>query len=161
MILGVLVPGADTTSGNDSSYVAKGVWNCALVKGDGGPGNEDAEPPRLCNLAWFPVDEVFPFEPENEISVWSLSFCLELVRGGRCTVSGDMGEALFSSRDRLDLEGRLRVARVSLIGELIEGEGLSSLRAAVRINEPGGGILADGGHVLRIVAHHQTETRTA
>ena len=48
-----------------------------------------------------------------------------------------------------------------MTGELIEGDGLSSLRAAVRINEPGGGILRDGGHVLVIVAHHQTETRTA
>lgn len=134
------------------------------MKGDGGPGNEDAEPPRLCNLAWFPVDEllVSGLEDDNDISVWSLSFCLEVVRGGRTTVSGEMGEALFSSRDRLVLDRRLRVARVSLSGAfLIDDEGVSSLRAAVRINEPGGGILRDGGHVLRSAAHHQTETRTA
>lgn len=132
------------------------------MNGDGGPGNEDADPPRLCNLAWFPADEdLFKgLDDENDISVWSLSFCLELVRGGRC-VSEDMGEALFSSRDRLDLDGRFRVARVSLTGELTVGVGLSSLRAAVRINEPGGGIAKGGEHVLRIVAHHQTETRNA
>lgn len=98
MIFGTPEPDVEAapTSGNGSSYVAKGVLNCECIpaKGDGGPGNEDADVPRLCNLAWFPVDEVFT-DGVTEFGFDTLSriFCLELVRGGCMVVSGDMGEA--------------------------------------------------------------------
>lgn len=76
---------AGATSANGSSYVAKGVLNCECVpaKGLGGPGNEDADVPRLCNLAWFAVDKPFTDWPADDgLAMSSRRFCLELVRGG-------------------------------------------------------------------------------
>ena len=56
LILGVELEyngGVEDMSCKASSYVANGVVNCewALESGEGDPGSDDPEPPRLCNLA--------------------------------------------------------------------------------------------------------------
>lgn len=95
-----------------------------LAKGDGGPGNELPEPPRLCSFACPPV--VFTFiDPRGglEESCIAISFRKLVREPERRAESEFVGEMLYASKLWWERKARVVMVRVDFVeGAVVEVE---------------------------------------
>jgi hypothetical protein len=139
-----------------------------LAKGEGGPGSELPEPPRLCSFAWPPfvafVALIDLIDPSGGLSDGNDAISLRrLERDERRVVRGFVGEILYASR--LGGDRSVRVVRVRV--DLVEGAGEE---AAVLLRPKAKDAMCSAGYVPgrqvsrvgdRGFRHQQTRTKPA
>lgn len=128
-----LILGAVATPVEGSSYVANGVVK-VLAKGEGGPGNELPEPPRLCNFACVAALTFTGPCCGLEELLTAISLRRLVLEPERRAVSIFVGEMLYASRLGGDRSVRVVMVRVFLAEE---GTGEEVAVAVAELLRPG------------------------